>query len=345
MKIKHPYLSSFIPAAILVIPAIAFATITVQLDGSGNATTTPGTTLILNGTITNNDSQQPIYLNSTANSIVSTSDPSLQTSALNSMLDQSALQNYLPPMLTAGQVFTGPLIKLDISSTTPPGEYWGAYNIIGGASATSTNVLANQLFYIHLQPSQNAASTTPATVATTTASSIAAPQGLQYSDLTGGNSSSTAGGLQYSDLTGGSGGSNANGLQMQGTQYANGPRLIKLDGGDGTLYWVNANNFKIVVPNNVKVLKSYGITADNATAVSQDELDYYQDTAFIRLNGNARIYKLEGNVKRFIPSSVWNNGEIDAGEIVDVNKTEFNYYKTGKPLSSIDELSAGSSAQ
>jgi|ERR1051326_4778519 hypothetical protein len=153
--------------------------------------------------------------------------------------------------------------------------------------------------------------------------------------------STVTSGLQFNDLTGSqninSSSSTPLGLQMAAPQYPNGPRLIKLDGGD-TLYWVNANNFKIIVPNSAAVLKSYGITASSATAVTEDELSYYGDSLYIRLNGNARIYKLEGKNKRFVPSNVWSHAEVDPAAIIDVNKTEFNYYKTGPAIKTLDDL-------
>ena len=54
--------------------------------------------------------------------------------------------------------------------------------------------------------------------------------------------------------------------------------------------------------------------------------------------GNSRIYKTEGSVKRFIPSTVWNPAGIDPSLIIDINKTDFNSYKTGKALAGSEEL-------
>ena len=94
-------------------------------------------------------------------------------------------------------------------------------------------------------------------------------------------------------------------------------------------------------------MQSYGAQSSDAQTVGQDEFDYYQDSYYIRLQGNARIYFVkDGKVKQFIPSGVWNDAGLDGSQIVDVNKTEFNYYKTGKAVgSSLDILMPSTTAQ
>ena len=86
------------------------------------------------------------------------------------------------------------------------------------------------------------------------------------------------------------------------------------------------------------VFNSYKNNEADINAVSQEEFDYYPNAKYIRLKNNSRIYKTEGNVKRFIPSAVWNPAGIDPSQILDVNKTDFNSYKNGKNLTSAEEL-------
>jgi hypothetical protein len=315
------------------IPFLASAAVTLQLDNP-SATTTPGSSIILTGKISNLDPANPVFLNSVSNTVTAPINQILSNQSNNGMFNQPASLNFLPHSLGVGQNYTGPIISATVPANFPAGDFWGAYNLMGGISATSTDTLAAQIFYIHVA-SGMPATTTPAT--TTPISNATSTNNNNFSNFVG-LQMPTGQGLLFGGSSNNGGINPGTGLQIPINQYANGPRLITLSGGDGTLYWVNANNFKIIVPKSSKVTGSYGIKDGDAAAVAQDELNFYQDTAYVRLQGNARIYKLFGNAKRFIPSSVWSAAAIDAAELVDVNKTEFNYYKTGPAVTSADEL-------
>jgi hypothetical protein len=114
--------------------------------------------------------------------------------------------------------------------------------------------------------------------------------------------------------------------------YQSGPRLIKLDGSD-TVYWVSENNLKIPMLTRA-VFLSYNNKDEDVQTVSQDEFDYYQDAKYIWLNGTGGIYKVDtgAKTKRLITSDVWNGSGLDAGQIINVNRTDFNSYKTGSKV-------------
>jgi hypothetical protein len=148
------------------------------------------------------------------------------------------------------------------------------------------------------------------------------PEGLQYE---AGNSS-----MKGSVKVGN------NGL-MSFMPYAEGPRLITL-GESNTVFWVSSSNFKLPMLSE-KVFKSYNNKWEDVARVEQDEFDYYPETRFIRLAGNGAIYFLdEAGMKRVIPTKIWNEAGIDAEEIIDVNKTEFNSYKTGAAIKEVSEI-------
>ena len=130
-------------------------------------------------------------------------------------------------------------------------------------------------------------------------------------------------------------GSSADGL-LTFQQFPNGPRLIQLEGST-VIYWVDGNNIKIPMLTRA-VFLSYGNKDEDVQTVAQDEFDFYQNAKYIRLDGKGGIYFTSGNNKRFIPSSVWSDTGADASQVISVNKTDFNSYKTGKAITSVEEL-------
>ncbi len=129
------------------------------------------------------------------------------------------------------------------------------------------------------------------------------------------------------------------GLQMpepQQAQYPDGPRLIKLEDSK-FVYWVSPNNIKIPMWGDA-VFKSYGNDPSDVQTVAQEEFNYYPDARFVRLIDSARIYKLDGWYRHFIPSAIWNDSGQDASEIIDINRTDFNSYKNGPDIKDGAEL-------
>ncbi|MFA5991266.1 MAG: hypothetical protein WC794_03410 [Candidatus Doudnabacteria bacterium] len=312
---KYFYLSIFVLGAVFL-PKAASADISIDFSNGGNATTTPGETIYITGTLTNNATSSIVYLNSLSNLNVIPSNTVATSSSGSVIIDEVATKNYLPVTLNVSQKYISTLIKVNVMSSAAAGDYLGMYTINAGSSATTNEFPQTQYFIIHIP-------------------------GATYSSSSGNNS----GGLQMgTDTTASSGG----GLQMpvdlqfqdnlnlSAGMYSNGPRLIKLE-GTSTVYWVNANNLKIPMWTDA-VFKSYNNNSEEVQTVTQEEFDFYQNAKYVRLIGNSRIYKTEGKYKRFIPSAVWNPAGIDVSLIIDVNKTDFNSYKIGKSLTTGEEL-------
>ncbi len=276
----------------------------VQFNNGGNSTTTPGTSVSINGTIINNASSSAVYLNSVANLNIIPSNSMVSATSGLVAIDQAASASYVPMVLNAGQQYTNALVKINISSSALPGDYMGAYTLNAGTSSTTNEFVQTQYFVIHVVAPDG---TTPPPADTTVPSGLQMPAGLEYQDVA--DSSAF---------------------------YQNGPRLIKLDGSN-VVYWVNPMNLKIPMWTDA-VFKSYNSNPEEVQVVSQEEFDFYQNVKYVRLLNNSRIYKIEGQVKRFIPSSVWNPAGIDPSLIIDINKTDFNSYKNGKNLTSGEEL-------
>ena len=59
-------------------------------------------------------------------------------------------------------------------------------------------------------------------------------------------------------------------------------------------------------------------------------MDAYPEPNLIQLSGDDRIYLIEGNVKRWIPSAeIFNTQRFDWNHIIKVNEIELNWYGEG----------------
>lgn len=302
-------------------PKAALADVTIQFANNGAISSAPGTSVSINGTISNLATSSAIFINSVSGLSVIPSNNLATSSAYSITIDQSSsAMSYVPMTLNASSQYQGALVKLTISGNAAPGDYMGTYSLLGGNSNSSADVLATQYFILTVTGSSQSSNTNNQT----TASSTNTTGGLQM----------PSGGLQYDD----SWMSSDSGLAMNAEVgvYSAGPRLIKLEGTE-TVYWVSPNNLKIPMFSEA-VFKSYKNNPEDVQTVSQAEFDYYQNAKYIRLIGNSRIYKTEGGAKRFIPSAVWNPAGIDPSLIIDINKTDFNSYKTGKAVAGAEEL-------
>ncbi len=313
---KYFYLSIFVLAVVLF-PKAASAGVTLVFQNDGNATTSPGMGLSIAGTITNTATSSVAYLNSISDLNVIASNSIASPTPGSVVVDEIASKAYLPIILNAGQQYVNTLLKVNVSSTAQAGDYLGMYTLNAGTSVSANEYVQTQYFIIHVTGTSSGSNTGGLQMGTGAITSsgggLQMPSGLQMTE-----------GLQYQDN-----------LNLSGF-YVNGPRLIKLE-GTTTVYWVNANNLKIPMWTDA-VFKSYNNNSEEVQTVSQEEFDFYQNAKYIRLIGNSRIYKIEGKIKRFIPSAVWNPAGIDVGQIIDINKTDFNSYKIGKSLTTMEEL-------
>ncbi len=290
-------------------PLFVQADVVVNFANGGHATTTPGVGVSWNGTILNNGTSSVAFLNSVGNLTI-TPVSGMGTGTPVVTIDTAQASGNFPTMLNSGQQYSGVLLKIDVGSTAALGDYLASYTLNAGMASGTNEFAKTVALTLHVvgSVSQNQ----PITTTTTTPDAGLQMGGLQMPS-----------GLEYGDVETG--------------MYAQGPRLIKLEGGNNLIYWVSGNNLKIPVWTKA-VLKSYNISEADVQAVSQEEFDYYSSAKYIRLQNNPRIYKIEDNIKRFIPSSVWNPAGIDPAQIIDVNRTDFNSYKTGKSLTTMEEL-------
>lgn len=300
---KYLYLSVFVLATI-ILPKSASADISISFSNEGNATTTAGTAVTITGDLTNNATSSVVYLNSISNLNIIPANTVATSSSNLVAIDEATTKGFIPVLLNAGQKYSGSLVKVTVGALASAGDYLGMYTVNAGSSTATNEYAQTQYFIIHIPGAG-----VPAVVDTsvTNGLSLQIPAGLQISDD----------------------------LNLTGV-YINGPRLIKLE-GTTTVYWVSANNLKIPMWTDA-VFKSYKNNAEEVQTVAQEEFDFYQNAKYIRLIGNSRIYKTEGKYKRFIPSAVWNPAGIDPSLIIDVNRTDLNSYRTGKSLTSTEEL-------
>lgn len=303
-------------------PRLAAADVTVQFSLGHDATATANSIIQLAGTITNNSTTTPFYGNNLFDLNIIPSNQIASVTPESVTIDQASGSGYLPLIIGPGQQFSGDLLNVNISASATLGDYLGMYGLSGGSDANATSVLATQYFVVHVTGSVPAEPGSPTLSAN--GSSTTTFVGLQMP----GNSGSVQENFSISC---------SGGLCMQNA-YSPGPRLIKLD-GDSTVYWVSSNNIKIPMLS-AKVFLSYNNQWSDVQTVGQQEYDYYPTAKYIWLNGGGAIYLIKNGIRRYIPSAIWNPAGIDASQIINVNKTDFNSYSTGPDVSSVEELTA-----
>lgn len=107
-------------------------------------------------------------------------------------------------------------------------------------------------------------------------------------------------------------------------------KYVKVE-GNATVYWVTSWGAKMPVLS-AQVFLSYGGRWEDVVTVSQEILDAYDDVEYIKLSGNARVYKIEGGVKRYLTPAAASRLNINPATVVTVNPTEFAAYRTGSTI-------------
>lgn len=115
-------------------------------------------------------------------------------------------------------------------------------------------------------------------------------------------------------------------------QVTSGPtgKYVKVD-GDPTVYWVTIWGGKMPILS-AQIFQSYGGRWEDIVLITQETLDTYDDVNYIKLQGNARVYKIDNGVKQYVTPAAATRLNIDPGKVVTVNPTEFYTYKTGKSI-------------
>lgn len=97
----------------------------------------------------------------------------------------------------------------------------------------------------------------------------------------------------------------------------------------GTIYYLSPQGVKkwIRTP---EIFASYNDKWEDIQVISKKERDSYPESNLIRLSGDSKIYLIENNIKRWIPTTaIFNAHHYDYDLVLTVNKFEFDYYRTG----------------
>ncbi len=111
------------------------------------------------------------------------------------------------------------------------------------------------------------------------------------------------------------------------------PRIkhIRLSGGE-KVYYITESGMKRHVLN-PDVFLSYGNNWDDIADVNQTEINAYQVSDLIRLDGGEKIYKIEGGQKRWIRTAeAFNRLGYNWARVAPVNQAELEAYQTGADI-------------
>lgn len=107
--------------------------------------------------------------------------------------------------------------------------------------------------------------------------------------------------------------------------------LLKIK-GQSDIYYLTESGQKRRIPN-WQAFIDYGYKLTDVAEVSLQELMAINDSYLIKLQGDARVWKLEGDIKRHIPSpDVFKAYGFKWQDIAEVNWSEFNAFFEGEPL-------------
>lgn len=103
--------------------------------------------------------------------------------------------------------------------------------------------------------------------------------------------------------------------------------------GDTRVYYITKRGFKKWIRNE-EIFYSYQSNEwEDVVVVSPGDLDIYPEVDLIRHRGDYKVYKMEGDTKRWIKTAeVFANLGYDWNDILSINDIEFNFYKEGSPI-------------
>ena len=116
-------------------------------------------------------------------------------------------------------------------------------------------------------------------------------------------------------------------IEVEASEIIN-PRLKLLRAaGDAKVYYVTEGGLRKWI-RSLDIFNSYGNQWEDVGVVPQKDLDIYPDVDLIKLAGDAKVYKLEGNTKRWIKTAeIFNRLGYDWNKVHPVNKVEFEFYQ------------------
>ncbi|MBU4579911.1 fibronectin type III domain-containing protein [Patescibacteria group bacterium] len=105
-------------------------------------------------------------------------------------------------------------------------------------------------------------------------------------------------------------------------------RLVR-ESKQGKIYYLSALGVKKWIPT-AEIFTSYGNKWEDIQVISKKEMDSYATSNLMKLIGSPDVYLIENNTKRLIPSAeIFNKNKYDWAKILEANKLEFDWYKTG----------------
>ncbi|MBU3924335.1 DUF5018 domain-containing protein, partial [Patescibacteria group bacterium] len=105
-------------------------------------------------------------------------------------------------------------------------------------------------------------------------------------------------------------------------------RLVR-ESKQGKIYYLSALGVKKWIPT-AEIFTSYGNKWEDIQVISKKEMDSYATSNLMKLIGSPDVYLIENNTKRLIPSAeIFNKNKYDWAKILEANKIEFDWYKTG----------------
>ncbi len=114
------------------------------------------------------------------------------------------------------------------------------------------------------------------------------------------------------------------------SQYAR-AKLIRAQ-NDLKVFYVTEGELKRWIPNE-QVFLSYNNQWQDIVVVSPAEVSVIPDNILIRVPGDEKVYKLEGDTKRWITTAdAFNRNNFSWDRIAPVNQTELNYYQIGSDI-------------
>jgi hypothetical protein len=124
--------------AVLITAGISYAPAALLLNLDSSLQYTTGANIVFSGTLTNTGSGD-LYLNGASTTFVLP-------------VDDSPFFSTAPLVLLPGAMVSGPLFIVMVPGGTPLGLHTGTFNILGGAAATDSSVLATQTFAVQAVP-------------------------------------------------------------------------------------------------------------------------------------------------------------------------------------------------
>jgi hypothetical protein len=131
-----------------VLPASAALTISLAPAAQNAAA---GATVVFSGTLANTSGTDRVFLND-IQPVLTGSAAAYLTSGSNTFFSN------VPGILLPGETYSGPLFSVSRSGASPPSDYTGSANILGGSDILTTGTLASASFTV-LWPEETLAAT------------------------------------------------------------------------------------------------------------------------------------------------------------------------------------------